>query len=85
MQYHAFADDVNIYLDDISDYKLAAKAIADYERVSNSKISTAKSKLLGFDPNFAQNAQNFLPFSQSHIGSEEVKYLGISIDGVDWT
>lgn len=85
MQYHAFADDVNIYLDDISDYKLAAKAIADYERVSNSKISTAKSKLLGFDPNFAQNAQNFLPFSQSHIGSEEVKYLGILIDGVDWT
>lgn len=43
MRYHAFADDVNVYLHDLHDYKIIADAIREFEVVSNSKVSADKS------------------------------------------
>ncbi|GEQ70438.1 hypothetical protein JCM33374_g4115 [Metschnikowia sp. JCM 33374] len=45
MKYHAFADDVNIYLGEDEDYQKAAQAINAFERVSNSRVSETKTKL----------------------------------------
>ncbi|KAM9923827.1 hypothetical protein OXX80_011410, partial [Metschnikowia pulcherrima] len=84
MKFHAFADDVNIYLNDIDDYERTARVISNYENVSNSKVSAEKSKLIGFHRSYPSFAQAALPYTQSHIKSEQATYLGISIQGVDW-
>ncbi|KAF3987823.1 hypothetical protein FT662_03784, partial [Candidozyma haemuli var. vulneris] len=84
MQYHAFADDVNIYLANLRDYAHAAKCIKRFERASNSKVSASKSKLIGFRRDYPEQEQDILPYPQSYIKREELKYLGISMKGVNW-
>ncbi|GEQ69310.1 hypothetical protein JCM33374_g2981 [Metschnikowia sp. JCM 33374] len=84
IKYHAFADDVNVYLDDAEDYAKVSQIISDYEKVSNSKVSSTKSVLLGFYDGFAALRQNILPFPQTYIGTVDMKYLGIHFQGVDW-
>ncbi|GEQ69159.1 hypothetical protein JCM33374_g2830 [Metschnikowia sp. JCM 33374] len=87
MKYHAFADDVNIYLGEDEDYQKAAQAINAFERVSNSRVSETKTKLLGFQEDFPQFQQEILPYPQYHIEDEEedVKYLGLDLKGMDWS
>ncbi|KAM9886593.1 hypothetical protein OXX79_014093, partial [Metschnikowia pulcherrima] len=84
MKYHAFADDVNIYLGDESDYELAAEAIKGFERVSNSRVSETKTKLLGISTDYSRYQQNVLPYPQSYLWSEDLTYLGLTLKGVDW-
>lgn len=84
MKYHAFADDVNIYLGNESDYHCAAKALSQFEYVSNSRVSGSKTKLFGFLPDYAAYRQRELPFPQKYLWSEDLKYLGITKDKVDW-
>ncbi|KAM9887524.1 hypothetical protein OXX79_013570, partial [Metschnikowia pulcherrima] len=55
MKHHAFADDVNIYLGNRSDYAIAASVIENFEKISNSKVNPRKSQLLGFHPDFADH------------------------------
>lgn len=85
MRYHAFADDVNIYLNDLADYAVTAEIISKYERCSNSKINPQKSHLLGFDFEYAECLQCHLPFPQSFIEDKDLNYLGLPLQGVDWT
>ncbi|GEQ69107.1 hypothetical protein JCM33374_g2778 [Metschnikowia sp. JCM 33374] len=82
MKYHAFADDVNIYLGSEADYDKVAAAIRQFERLSNSRVSETKTKLLGFQADYAQYHQQILPYPQSYIWSEEWKYLGLTLEGV---
>lgn len=84
MQYHAFADDVNIYLLNLLDYQKTARCIKDFERVSNSLVSQSKSKLIGFYNGYSRKEQDILPYPQSYIGREDTQYLGIRLKGVDW-
>lgn len=84
MKYHAFADDVNIYLGEDEDYAKVAEAIKVFEQLSNSRVSETKTKLLGLHPGFAQYQQTELPYPQSHIWSANFKYLGLTVEGVDW-
>ncbi|KAM9916187.1 hypothetical protein OXX80_013665, partial [Metschnikowia pulcherrima] len=84
MKYHAFADDVNIYLGNESDYELAAEAIKGFERVSNSRVSGTKTKLLGISTDYSRYEQNVLPYPQSYLWSEDLTYLGLTLKGVDW-
>lgn len=84
IKYHAFADDVNVYLHDKDDYKSVSQIIEEYEKVSNSKVSATKSVLLGFHETYAQMTQTILPYPQEFLGKADMKYLGIHLQGVDW-
>ncbi|QEL59305.1 hypothetical protein CJJ09_001379 [Candidozyma auris] len=84
MKYHAFADDVNLYLRDLKDYKKAAEIIEHFELASNSQLSSAKSKLIGLQPAFVNLHQRILPFEHLYLGSAKMKYLGLSLKGVNW-
>ncbi|KAM9887199.1 hypothetical protein OXX69_013374, partial [Metschnikowia pulcherrima] len=77
-------DDVNIYLGNESDYELAAEAIKGFERVSNSRVSETKTKLLGISTDYSRYEQNVLPYPQSYLWSEDLTYLGLTLKGVDW-
>ncbi|KAF8000475.1 hypothetical protein HF325_005404 [Metschnikowia pulcherrima] len=77
-------DDVNIYLGNESDYELAAEAIKGFERVSNSRVSETKTKLLGISTDYSRYQQNVLPYPQSYLWSEDLTYLGLTLKGVDW-
>lgn len=85
MRYHAFADDVNIYLNDLTDYGKVHTALDQFQRVSNSRISHTKSKLLGMSAKFSDMEQGILPFPQTYIDNAEASYLGFSLQGVDWS
>ncbi|GEQ70946.1 hypothetical protein JCM33374_g4627 [Metschnikowia sp. JCM 33374] len=84
MKYHAFTDDVNIYLGSEADYDKVAAAIRQLERLSNSPVSETKTKLLGFQVDYTHYHQQILPYPQSYIWSEEWKYWGLTLEGVDW-
>ncbi|GEQ71431.1 hypothetical protein JCM33374_g5114 [Metschnikowia sp. JCM 33374] len=43
MKYHTFADDINICLEDLTDYETTAEIVKVYEKFSNSKINANKS------------------------------------------
>ncbi|KAM9916054.1 hypothetical protein OXX80_013727, partial [Metschnikowia pulcherrima] len=85
MKHHAFADDVNIYLGNRSDYAIAASVIENFEKISNSKVNPRKSQLLGFHPDFADHFQHELPYTQTYVRDKDLKYLGLPLKGVDWS
>ncbi|KAM9888368.1 hypothetical protein OXX69_013064, partial [Metschnikowia pulcherrima] len=85
MKHHAFADDVNIYLGNRSDYAIAASVIENFEKISNSKVNPRKSQLLGFHPDFADHFQHELPYTQTYVRNKDLKYLGLPLKGVDWS
>ncbi len=85
MKHHAFADDVNIYLGNRSDYAIAASVIQNFEKISNSKVNPRKSQLLGFHRDFADHFQHELPYTQTYVRDKDLKYLGLPLKGVDWS
>ena len=90
IKYHAFADDVNIYLAHRDDYIKTAFELSLYERFSNSKVSSDKSTLYGFLSQFELQREGPLPyprsplFDSSRAISSKICYLGIPYAGVDW-
>lgn len=85
IKYHAFADDINFYLADLADYATVAEQVRTYESLSNSKLNPAKSKLIGFSPEFSELSQSILPVTSTYILQEkEVSYLGLPLRGVNW-
>lgn len=90
LKYHAYADDVNIYLGTQTDYDTTATELACYSRFSNSKVSTEKSILYGFLPTYDLRIQNPLPFprqcllAHDYSVKADVTYLGIPYAGINW-
>lgn len=84
MKYHAFADDVNIYLRNRGDYMNMKNLIDKYEKASNSIVSFKKSRLIGFDEDYTLLSQPWLNYHAESITSVDMKYLGITMKGVDW-
>ncbi|KAF3986717.1 hypothetical protein FT663_04754, partial [Candidozyma haemuli var. vulneris] len=85
IHYHAFADDVNIYLNSLRDYRRCHGIIAQFETASNSRLNHSKSKLIGFHRNYPQLESNILPFSKTSVYHNDTKYLGFAITGTQWS
>ncbi|SGZ49794.1 CIC11C00000003426 [Sungouiella intermedia] len=93
MKYHAFADDVNIYLGDVRDYATTAAELGLFEKASSSLVNTDKSVLYGTLPGFQQGHDPFLPYPRKHLWTRkadssleftDTTYLGIPLNGVLW-
>ncbi|SGZ55197.1 CIC11C00000005531 [Sungouiella intermedia] len=93
MKYHAFADDVTIYLGDTRDYATAGAELAMFEKASSSLVNTDKSVLYGTLPNFQDGHDPSLPYPRKNLWTrqangtfqfDDTSYLGIPLNGVQW-
>lgn len=94
MKYHAFADDVNIYMRDADDCRTVAQELRQFQRCSNILVNPDKSMLYGFLSDFAQQSNSDLSYRRNplwdtgpdgELQEATAPYLGIPLNGVDWT
>ncbi|KAG7665483.1 uncharacterized protein J8A68_000885 [[Candida] subhashii] len=81
IKYQAFADDINIYMNNLEEQQNIATEIKKFERATNSLISREKTTIYYYD---TYAPRRILPYQQSDIHDSELTYLGIPIQGTNW-